>query len=746
MRTFFSLFFFILIYFSSEAQFQFDFNDSIEVKRANTTLKLPWAGGLNYAQFSELDYDFDGDMDLLVFDRSNDQIRVFEQKNEGGVPFYYFDPLGHMYFNDQVRYRAFSIDYNGDGKNDLFTYGIGGIKVFKNTGDSQIGLQWELAKELLYSDNWGANLNLYVSSSDIPAIVDVDFDGDIDVLTFHISGEFLQYHQNQSQELYGHSDSLIFQLKNECWGGFREDVNTNFLVLNDNSLPCTSGNVPNPGIKPNTNAVEKAHSGSTVLAFDYDGSGVLDLILGDVAYTNVNLLINGGEVPNSNSLMISCDPTFPVNSTPVQINLFPAAYYLDVDFDGKKDLIIAPNAKNISENEKSNWKYKNIGDSIVSSFVFESKAFLQQDMIEHGTASAPYLADIDNDGLLDLFVSNFYAYKPTLNKESRIAFYKNTGSANSPVFSLIDNDFLNLSQLNYGFKITPSFGDVDDDGKIDIFLGLENGTLVFFKNNSNGSNLLFAAPIVNYTDNLGAIISSGQYASPQLFDLNNDGKLDLIIGKKTGELMYYQNSGTLTNPQFQLLNPMLGNIDVSTLTPDGYPMPHFFRFLDTTYLILGAFDGQLRFYDGIDNSLTSGATFNLRDADFLSLSRSIGAYSSCALADIDGDNNLNLLIGQDLGGLFHLEHDVNSSIGIEEQVKYQQKIDCFPVPVSKILTIQLELEGDNVFVYNAIGQKINEMILSQGTNEIDMTKYSAGIYLFQFINSGITKKISVSGN
>lgn len=746
MRTFFSLFFFILIYFSSEAQFQFDFNDSIEVKRANTTLKLPWAGGLNYAQFSELDYDFDGDMDLLVFDRSNDQIRVFEQKNEGGVPFYHFDPLGHMYFNDQVRYRAFSIDYNGDGKNDLFTYGIGGIKVFKNTGDSQIGLQWELAKELLYSDNWGANLNLYVSSSDIPAIVDVDFDGDIDVLTFHISGEFLQYHQNQSQELYGHSDSLIFQLKNECWGGFREDVNTNFLVLNDNSLPCTSGNVPNPGIKPNTNAVEKAHSGSTVLAFDYDGSGVLDLILGDVAYTNVNLLINGGEVPNSNSLMISCDPTFPVNSTPVQINLFPAAYYLDVDFDGKKDLIIAPNAKNISENEKSNWKYKNIGDSIVSSFVFESKAFLQQDMIEHGTASAPYLADIDNDGLLDLFVSNFYAYKPTLNKESRIAFYKNTGSANSPVFSLIDNDFLNLSQLNYGFKITPSFGDVDDDGKIDIFLGLENGTLVFFKNNSNGSNLLFAAPIVNYTDNLGAIISSGQYASPQLFDLNNDGKLDLIIGKKTGELMYYQNSGTLTNPQFQLLNPMLGNIDVSTLTPDGYPMPHFFRFLDTTYLLLGAFDGQLRFYDGIDNSLTSGATFNLRDADFLSLSRSIGAYSSCALADIDGDNNLNLLIGQDLGGLFHLEHDVNSSIGIEEQVKYQQKIDCFPVPVSKILAIQLELEGDNVFVYNAIGQKINEMILSQGTNEIDMTKYSAGIYLFQFINSGITKKISVSGN
>ena len=31
--------------------------------------------------------------------------------------------------------------------------------------------------------------------------------------------------------------------------------------------------------------------------------------------------------------------------------LFPAAFFLDVDFDQVKDLIVAPNAKNISENE-----------------------------------------------------------------------------------------------------------------------------------------------------------------------------------------------------------------------------------------------------------------------------------------------------------------------------------------------------------------------------------------------------------
>jgi hypothetical protein len=746
MRRFSLIYLLLLICFSFKAQFQFNFNDSIEVYRTNTALKYPWAGGLNYAQFSEIDYDYDGDMDLLVFDRSNDQMRVFEQKTEGGVSFYKLNPLAYLEFPEQIRYRVFSIDYNGDGKNDLFTYGIGGIKVFKNIGSPQIGLQWELAKDLLYSDYTGANLNLYVSSSDIPAIVDVDFDGDIDILTFHISGEYLQYHQNQSQELYGHSDSLIFKLKNECWGGFREDVNTNFLILNDNTLPCTTGNVPNPGIKPNTNNVDKAHSGSTVLALDYDGSGVMDVVIGDVAFSNMNLLINGGTAPNTNSLMISVDPAFPSNSTPIAINLFPAAYFVDVDFDGKKDLLVAPNAKNISENEKSIWKYKNTGTQSSANFVFETKAFLQQDMIEHGTASVPFLVDIDNDGLKDLFVSNFYAYKPTLNKESRIAYYKNTGTLNNPKFTLIDSDFINLSTLNYGFKISPSFGDLDNDGKIDILLGLENGTLIFYKNNSSSSSLIFGPPVLNYTDNLGAVISAGQYATPQIFDLDNDGKLDLIVGKKTGELMYYKNIGSLSTPQFELANPMLGNIDVSTLTPDGYPTPHFFRVQDTTYLLLGASDGFIRFYDAIDNALSIGNSFNLRDADFLSLSKAIGGYSSCAVADLDGDNKLNLFVGQDLGGLFHLEHDENSNLGINTEIIPTQNIECFPVPATKSLTIRLELMGDKLFVYNVIGQKIDELILNQGTNELDLQNYSNGIYFLQFINTGITRKIIVKAD
>ncbi len=736
----------ILISFFSSfgfSQFQFNFTDSLPVIKNGQELSLPWAGGLNYAQVSDIDVDFDGDMDLLVFDRSNDQIRLFENYQENGIHFYKFNPQGYLLFPSDIRYRVHCIDYNGDGKNDLFTYGIGGVKVYKNTGNSSTGLIWELAKNLLYSDNWGTQLNLYVSSADIPAIIDVDNDSDIDILTYHISGEYLQYHKNLSQELYGHSDSLVFQLKNECWGGFREDVNSNSVFLNDQTSPCQSGNVPNPELKPINQ--EKAHAGSTVLALDYDGSGVKDLILGDVAYPSLNLLINGGTSVNSNSLMISAEPNFPANSTPASMQLFPAAYWVDVDFDGKKDLLVAPNAKNVSENETSLLKHKNSSTNTNPNFIYETKSFLQQDMIEHGTGSIPVLVDIDNDGLEDLFVANFFAYKPSLSKESRIAYYKNTGTINNPIFNFIDSDFLNLSQSNLGLRMVPTFGDLDNDGKKDMIIGLENGSVSYYKNTSAGSFLTFAAPVQNVTDNLGQVINVGQYAAPQLFDLNSDGKLDLIIGKKTGEIVYYENNGTASVPMFELKNPLLGGVDVSTsISPDGFNVPHFVRHLDTTYLFAGSLSGAMYFYNEIDNHLQVDSTFNLISDNFLGQMKNIGGYSACAISDIDNDNKLDLFIGQDLGGLFHLEHDSASSIGLEEEALNSPQILIYPNPSEGIFYIEFSNQDANVEIeiVTLAGSKLAAFSTSPQENLIDIRFLPKGMYFVHVPIMGRTIKIN----
>ena len=712
------------------SQFQFNFKDSVVVFKNGSQIQQPWGGGLNNAQFSEIDYDFDGDMDLFVFDRSKNQIRVFKHDVLNGNHSYKVDQTASLKFPIDVRYRALTIDYNLDGKNDLFTYGIGGLKVYKNIGNSVDGLQWELASNLLYSNNWGTLMNLYVSSGDIPAIVDVENDGDLDVLTFNIGGEYLQYHQNQSQELYGHSDSLVFELKNECWGGFREDVNTNLVILNDVTSPCNSGNVPNPLRIENPS--EKGHAGSTVLAFDYDGSGVKDLLIGDVAYTSLNLLINGGTAPNTNSKIISQDISFPSNSTPVNVQLFPAAFLVDVDFDGKKDLIVAPNAKNVSENERSCLKYKNTGSNSNYNFIYETSAFLQEDMIEHGTGSIPVLADLTGDGLLDLIVGNFYSYKPTLSKESKIAFYKNIGTASNPIFTFIDGDFMNFSQANYGLRMIPTFGDIDGDTKTDLILGLENGTLVYYKNNGTSSNPNYNVASTNLTDANGNVINVGQYAAPQLFDLNRDNKLDLIIGEKTGKLFYYENVGTGNSPSFELSANQLGGIDVITTTPDGYPIPHFFRKNDTTFLLVGTGEGELHFYDSIDANISG--TFNQISMNFLSLKSILGGYSSGTIADLDTDGKLDLILGQDLGGLFYLEHDLSSTLDLSELVNGIE-ISIYPNPTNGTIVIESNNFPLELHLLSLEGKELNEFLISNQISEFDISNVSNGTYFLKINNS-----------
>jgi hypothetical protein len=740
----------LLPVFTLNAQFNFDYSDAIQVKYGVDTLKLPWAGGFNNVQFSEIDFDFDGDMDLFVFDRSKDNIRLFEKLQESGTWKYKPVVNAYSYFPNDLRNRVALVDYNQDGKNDIFTYGIGGVKVYKNIGTAVTGLAWELASNLLYSDYLGSYTNLYVSSSDIPAYTDIDFDGDIDILTFHIGGQRIEYHQNQSQELYGHSDSLIFELKNECWGQFTEDENTNSVHLNNPVSPCGVGNISDPlREEEDLGEGEFRHAGSTILALDIDNSGVYDLVLGDVAYGNMVLLINGGEEPNTNSPMISQDVNFPSNTTPINMTLFPVAFFLDVDHDGAKDLIVGANAKGASQNEKSVYYYKNNGTTALPNFAFKSKNFLQGDMIDVGTGAIPVFVDQNGDGKEDLLVSQFYRYKETFSRESAFNLFRNTGTVNEPFLTFVDQNYLNMSNSGYGLRIVPAFGDLDNDGDQDMILGLENGTIVYRTNTAGAGNpLAFGAPVSNFTDSNGDVISAGSYCFPQLFDLDNDGKLDLILGKKTGELMYYQNTGTLQNPAFTLVNPTLGEIDIATLTPDGYAAPHFFRHNDTTRLFLGGFDGKIRYYEGIDGNLEPADTFQLKSDFFRGIE--VEAYSSCWVNDMDNDGKYNLFVGGDLGGVFSLEHDANSTLSTNE-LTHEEGFFLYPNPARSNITFAMENKQEvvkSVEFFDLHGRSI-QLPSTEGPNLTFSTEHvEAGIYIVRVTfdtNRSVSSRLVILG-
>ena len=75
----------------------------------------------------------------------------------------------------------------------------------QDTGNVSFSLETELVKAYNTS-----HLNLYVSSTDIPSVDDIDNDGDFDVITFSIFGSNLEYHKNLSVENYEHATILSF--------------------------------------------------------------------------------------------------------------------------------------------------------------------------------------------------------------------------------------------------------------------------------------------------------------------------------------------------------------------------------------------------------------------------------------------------------------------------------------------------------------------------------------------------------
>jgi hypothetical protein len=312
----FKLFFLLILSSTSlSAQLNLVRDNTLVIEENNIIFNSALAGGINASQFSNLDLNLDGVMDILIFDKSGNRINPFVNQNGS----YTYAPEYRQFF-PKLHDWAILEDYNCDGKNDIFTYNNGGISVYQNTSVSELEFT-EVTESFILSD-YGSNfLNIYMSPVDIPAIADIDYDGDLDILTFSILGGFVEYHKNLSMELYGNCDSLAFEFSESCWGLFYEGLNS--YILNCPNCQC-------PQINQNLQQKQK-HAGSTLLAIDIDNDNDKDLVLGDISYNNLNLLINGGD--NINAIMTSVDSLFPMNNSntlPAEISVYPASFYLDI--------------------------------------------------------------------------------------------------------------------------------------------------------------------------------------------------------------------------------------------------------------------------------------------------------------------------------------------------------------------------------------------------------------------------------
>ena len=711
MNRLLTLTFFSIFTTYSFAQISVNRDTSVDVYESNTKYKSPWVGGMNSVQFNEIDLNLDGVNDLITFDRSGNKLNTFIKKNNE----YIFAPKFRKNF-PKIKDWCLTADYNCDGRLDLFTYSTGGIAVYLNV--SSTDLEFSLETSLLLSNYGSSNLNIFVSPVDIPAITDVDYDGDLDILTFSILGGFIEYHRNLSIEQNGNCDSLIFNFEDACWGDCYEGLNS--YVLNCTNCQCA----------PLTNQnFKQPHAGSTILAIDIDDDNDKDLILGDILYNNLNLLINGGN--NQNALVTSVDSIFPKNylsTSQVDLPMFPAAFYIDVNNDNIKDLVVSPNSTTLSgtENKQSSWLYINSGTNTQLDLSLSTKDFLQSEMIDLGDGSYPSFFDYDSDGLMDLVVGNYGYHNNGNDPTSSLALFENIGTNSNPSFNLVDRNWQNISSINLNINLVkpalnlyPCFGDLDGDNDKDMIIGDADGKLHFFENDGNvPANFSLSSP--NFFQ-----IDIGSFATPFIYDVNKDGLNDLIIGEQIGTINYFPNRGTINSAIFDTIIENFGNVDIEdSVISTGYSSPKIIDINNDRYLVSGSFSGNLYAFEinSIDSSFApiDIGLSNLWD----------GSITAVDFTDLNNDFKLDVIVGNKSGGLTYYNSD---SLLTNTNNLLNNELILYPNPTKNNITIVSNLSG-NVELYNTHGKLILKKTKSSDKLRISLKNISNGIYYLKFNN------------
>lgn len=622
--------------------------------KGNRDLLLPWTGGLNSCQFGEMDIDLDGTKDLIVFDRMGDRLIPFLRKKIADKVELIYAPQYIASFPRIVDWVQLK-DYNGDGKNDIFCYSPSwaGMKVFKNTSKDDLSFE-AVASPYLKSLQGGGEVNILVTNADYPGIVDIDGDGDLDIFTFWGLGSFVELHKNLSVETYGHTDSLKYEKVQTCWGHFAESDESNQVYLD--SCNCKQASLDRRS--------DYRHTGSTFFIKDISGDGVMDLVLGDVDYPGLIYLENGGT--SLDAIMIKQHDRFPQNSKNLELYSMPVCSEIDVDLDGVEDLLISPfdPSSIVAENTHSVWYYHNDGTNEKPVYTFVQDNYLQENMLDFGTDAYPVFFDYNGDGKEDLFVGNWGEYLYSFYESgflkskyySRLRYFENIGEKDAPAFLETNTNFAGLSSKGYR-GLFPALGDIDNDNRLELILGDLEGKLILFKKSLSGDS--WDLMDENYLD-----IDTDKHAAPVLYDLDGDKDLDLFVGGKNGKIIALENN----SGKFNIITETLGQIDLldPSISYFANTRPSFYKDPSTgiVYLFIGGAEGELQAYECNPSDWTTvyqqksieDIIPDFKDYQYGGKNISPAAYSYA--------NSLKLIVGNQSGGLFFIGESNTPDIDI----------------------------------------------------------------------------------
>src|SRR6185437_14328785 len=284
------------------------------------------------------------------------------------------------------------------------------------------------------------------------------------------------------------------------------------FVYTDDGKPMQLPHEPVPEIK----GVYKTDYHPVLAAVDINGDGRVEILAGGYVTGRIYRFDKVGLTKDHTPVLHFAGP-LEADGQPLDVGWAAAPTIADVDGDGLLDIVsgdmpMTATGGDSSSSENFLYYFKNVGTKTEPKFA--KQKFPVKGKFPSGAIAAPRLADLNDDGLLDLVVA----------RDTDLSIYMNVGTKTAPLWQYapaLPGKWHTAPLYGWGTQ----FVDWNGDGHFDL------GEGVSVRLNQNKGNPQFFAPAVSILGPGEKIHHSSPYGDPWTFtfvaDLDSDGNLDI---------------------------------------------------------------------------------------------------------------------------------------------------------------------------------------------------------------------------